>query len=140
MFFRRRSMALARLALAWFALTLGVAVAAPMLQPQAVQLVCDAVGGVKLVALQGDGSAGGQVLQLRAVPVGWRGACRDALAAHLTTRERLRASPETRVGCLRAASAGTPARARPAGIFLNPRSNRAFIGDARHLADFIFQE
>lgn len=55
-------MALARLALAWFALTLGVAVAAPMLQPQAVQLVCDAVGGVKLVALQGDGSAGGQVL------------------------------------------------------------------------------
>ncbi|RCW63114.1 DUF2946 family protein [Pseudorhodoferax soli] len=52
----RRSTLLARLVLAWFVLAMGVAVASPLVQPQAMELVCTASGGVKLVAL-GDGGA-----------------------------------------------------------------------------------
>jgi hypothetical protein len=39
----------ARLALLWFAVSLGVAIASPMVNPQAMTLVCNAGGGVKLV-------------------------------------------------------------------------------------------
>ncbi|KQP43703.1 DUF2946 family protein [Pseudorhodoferax sp. Leaf274] len=53
----RRSTLLARLVLAWFVLAVGVAVASPMVQPQAMELVCSASGGVKLIPL---GSAGEQ--------------------------------------------------------------------------------
>jgi hypothetical protein len=52
----RRSITLARLILAWFVLTLGVAVASPMLSPKAMQLVC-ANGGVKAVLVDGSGDA-----------------------------------------------------------------------------------
>jgi hypothetical protein len=51
----RRANFLARLVLAWFALTLGVAVASPMVHPQAMELVCSGVGALKLVD-NGDGS------------------------------------------------------------------------------------
>ena len=40
---------LARLALLWFALTLGVAVASPIVSPQDQQMVCSAAGMIKLV-------------------------------------------------------------------------------------------
>jgi hypothetical protein len=40
---------LARLALLWFALTLGVAVASPLVNPQQQQMVCSAAGMIKLV-------------------------------------------------------------------------------------------
>lgn len=54
----RSSLSLTRLILAWFALTLGVAVASPLVHPQGFELVCTASGDIKLVAL-GDGAAPG---------------------------------------------------------------------------------
>ena len=51
----RRANFLARLVLAWFALTLGVAIASPMVHPQAMELVCSGVGALKLVD-KADGS------------------------------------------------------------------------------------
>lgn len=53
----RQFQLLARLVLAWFVLALGVAVAAPLVQPQALELVCSSVGAVKLVKVGDDGSA-----------------------------------------------------------------------------------
>ena len=46
---------LARLALLWFAVTLGVAVASPMVSPQEDVMICSAAGMYTLV-LQDDGS------------------------------------------------------------------------------------
>jgi len=51
----RRAHLLARFVLAWFALALGVAIASPIVKPQAMELVCSATGAVKLVKT-GDGS------------------------------------------------------------------------------------
>ena len=50
----RNASFLTRLVLAWFALSLGVAIASPIVKPQAVELICSG-GIVKLVA-QGDDS------------------------------------------------------------------------------------
>ncbi len=44
---------IARLALAWFALALGVAAASPLVRPRALQLVCSA-GGVAVLVVEGD--------------------------------------------------------------------------------------
>ena len=52
----RHARQLARLVLAWFVLSLGVAVASPILLPQSMQLVCAASGAVKLVVSSADGS------------------------------------------------------------------------------------
>lgn len=49
---------LARLILAWFVLTLGVATASPLVHPQAMELVCTAGSTAKLVVL-GDEDAPG---------------------------------------------------------------------------------
>lgn len=51
----RRANWMARLALLWFALTLGVAVASPMVNPLAELLICGSVGMVK-VTLNADGA------------------------------------------------------------------------------------
>lgn len=48
---------LARLILAWFVLTLGVAVASPMVYPQAMELVCSDGGTMKVVVIGEDGEA-----------------------------------------------------------------------------------
>ncbi|RYH70139.1 MAG: hypothetical protein EON54_01665 [Alcaligenaceae bacterium] len=53
----RTSSLLARLILAWFILTLGAAIASPIVHPQAIQLVCTAGSTVKLVAVGEDGNA-----------------------------------------------------------------------------------
>ena len=45
----RNAAVLARWVLAWFALSLGVAVASPLVKPQAVEMVCSAGGAVKMV-------------------------------------------------------------------------------------------
>ena len=45
----RTSSTLARLVLAWLLLTLGVAVAAPLVQPQAMEIVCSTGAGAKVV-------------------------------------------------------------------------------------------
>ena len=51
----RTSPWLARLALLWFALTLGVAVASPMVNPQHELMVCSSAGMIKL-SVNADGS------------------------------------------------------------------------------------
>ncbi|MDD2925994.1 DUF2946 family protein [Rhodoferax sp.] len=47
---------LARLALLWFALTLGVAVASPVVNPQSEVLICSAAGGMVKIVLNDDGT------------------------------------------------------------------------------------
>jgi len=42
-----------RLVLVWFALSVGVAIASPMVQPKAMDMVCTSTGSMKLV-VQGD--------------------------------------------------------------------------------------
>jgi hypothetical protein len=53
----RTSSLLARLILAWFALTLGAAIASPLIHPQAMQLVCTTGSALKVVVLGEDGDA-----------------------------------------------------------------------------------
>ena len=45
----RRARRLTRLLLAWFALSLGVALAAPVLHPQRMELVCSAAGPARMI-------------------------------------------------------------------------------------------
>jgi hypothetical protein len=45
-----------RCVLAWFLLSIGAAVAAPILNPVAMELVCSAVGTIKLVVQTDDGA------------------------------------------------------------------------------------
>lgn len=52
--FLRNATYLARLVLVWFALSIGVAIAAPVVQPKGVDLVCTSTGSMKLVVVQGD--------------------------------------------------------------------------------------
>lgn len=54
----RQARTLAQLVLVWFVLAVGVAVAAPLVQPQSAALVCTASGAVKLLA---GGDEGGVV-------------------------------------------------------------------------------
>ncbi len=50
----RSSHVLTRLVLVWFALFIGVAVASPLVKPEAMQLVCTAMGSMKLVQADAD--------------------------------------------------------------------------------------
>ena len=52
----RNAHRLTRFVLVWFALFVGAAVASPLVKPEAVQLVCSAMGGVKLVQLDAAGA------------------------------------------------------------------------------------
>lgn len=52
----RQARSLARLVLAWFALSIGVAAASPLFNPQALDVVCSAAGVVKLVVKSEGGS------------------------------------------------------------------------------------
>ncbi|MGJ7491846.1 DUF2946 family protein [Variovorax sp. ZT4R33] len=45
-----------RCVLAWFLLSLGVAVAAPVVHPQAMELVCSAAGAIKVIVQTDDGA------------------------------------------------------------------------------------
>lgn len=57
----RTSSTLIRLALAWFVLALGVAVAAPLVQPTSVEMVCSAGGAMKIVVLDDEGNVAATV-------------------------------------------------------------------------------
>jgi hypothetical protein len=46
---------LARLVLVWFVLSLGVAVASPIVHPQAMELICSGSGAIKLLVKTDDG-------------------------------------------------------------------------------------
>ena len=48
--------ALGRLVLLWFVLSLGVAVASPLVHPQAMELVCSSAGAVKVIVQTDDGA------------------------------------------------------------------------------------
>lgn len=50
----RTSSLLARLILAWFMLTMGAAIASPIVHPQAMQLVCTSGNAIKLVVVGDD--------------------------------------------------------------------------------------
>jgi hypothetical protein len=51
----RNASFLARLVLAWFALSIGVAVASPLVQPQSIELICSGAGAMKLLVKDADG-------------------------------------------------------------------------------------
>ena len=53
----RNAHLLARFVLVWFVLSLGVAVASPLVAPPTMELICSGAGGMKLIQLGGDGSA-----------------------------------------------------------------------------------
>ena len=48
---------LARWALVWFALSLGVAIASPLVKPQTMELICSSSGVMKLLIQHADGSS-----------------------------------------------------------------------------------
>jgi hypothetical protein len=54
--FLRNAHFLARLVLVWFALSLGVAVASPLVNPQASELICSSAGVMKLIVKTDDGA------------------------------------------------------------------------------------
>ena len=54
MFVMRRAHQLARFVLVWFALSIGVAMASPVVNPKAMDLVCASNGGMKLVVVGDD--------------------------------------------------------------------------------------
>lgn len=47
---------LARLVLAWFVLSIGVAVASPLVNPQAMELICSGSGAIKVLVKTDDGA------------------------------------------------------------------------------------
>lgn len=53
----REARFITRLVLVWFALFIGASVASPLVKPQSTQMVCSAMGGMKMVV--GDDAGGG---------------------------------------------------------------------------------
>lgn len=51
----RNSISLARLVMAWFVLTLGIAVASPIVNPQSLQMLCSANGSMKMIVVDDNG-------------------------------------------------------------------------------------
>lgn len=94
----RQSRALIRWMLACFALAVGVAVAAPLVNPQALSLVCSAGGTVKLVAADDvdSGSAAAMAHTLDCVmclPAGAPPANADTLVLAVALTDVLRTGP-----------------------------------------------
>jgi len=52
----RNAHCLARFVLVWFALSIGAAIASPLIKPQAMTLVCSGAGVMKLLVSTDDGS------------------------------------------------------------------------------------
>ena len=55
----RNAHLIARFVLVWFVLSMGVAVAAPIVQPKVMDLICSGAGVMKLMAQTDDGSKQG---------------------------------------------------------------------------------
>lgn len=53
----RNAKHIARFVLVWFALSIGVAIASPMVKPQGMQLVCSGSGAMKIVVTDDSGKA-----------------------------------------------------------------------------------
>lgn len=54
----RNAVSLTRFVLVWFALSICAAVAAPVVKPQSLELVCSAGGAMKMVEAGADGQSG----------------------------------------------------------------------------------
>lgn len=54
--FVRHAHLLARFVLVWFALSIGVAIASPIVKPQAVELICSGAGVMKVLLKTDDGT------------------------------------------------------------------------------------
>jgi hypothetical protein len=52
----RRAHLAARFVLVWFALSIGVAIASPIVKPQAMELICSGSGAIKVLVKTGDAS------------------------------------------------------------------------------------
>ena len=53
----RQAQRLAKFILVWFALSIGVAIASPIIKPQSIELICSGSGAMKLLILSEDGSS-----------------------------------------------------------------------------------
>ena len=51
----RNAKLIARFVLVWFALSIGVAIASPMVRPQGMQLICSGAGAMKVIVNNEDG-------------------------------------------------------------------------------------
>lgn len=51
----RSATLLARLVLAWFVLSIGAAIASPVIKPQALELICSGSGAIKVLVKTDDG-------------------------------------------------------------------------------------
>ena len=60
----RSTSIITRLVLVWFALSVGVAIASPLVQPKAMDMVCTSTGSMKLVVQGDNDSAATAVLSL----------------------------------------------------------------------------
>jgi hypothetical protein len=58
----RHAKLLARFMLVWFALSMGVAIASPLVKPNGVRVICSAAGVLKIVSEPGSGVGGGATL------------------------------------------------------------------------------
>ncbi len=54
--FLRNAHLIARFVLVWFALSIGVAIASPIVKPQAMEVICSGAGGMKLLVKTTEGS------------------------------------------------------------------------------------
>lgn len=82
----RNAVSLSRLVLAWFVLTLGVAVASPMVRPHAMELVCTSGGAIQLVAVDSGEEASASAPHALDCPL--------CLAATLPPAQRMQASTQ----------------------------------------------
>jgi hypothetical protein len=53
----RHAHTLAKFVLVWFALSIGVAIASPLIKPQAIELICSGSGAMKLLLKSDDGTS-----------------------------------------------------------------------------------
>ena len=60
----RNAHLIARFVLVWFALTVGAAIASPLLKPQSFDLICSGSGVIKIMPKSDDGKAPGAGLML----------------------------------------------------------------------------
>ena len=112
----RNAKLLARFVLVWFALTVGAAIASPLVKPQAFDLICSGSGGMKIMPKTDDGKAPMAGLMLDCPLCAAVGApppaARQACAPHQPLSYALQATPAAHIASRTAAP--LPARGPPA--------------------------
>ncbi|MRD48735.1 DUF2946 family protein [Caenimonas koreensis] len=113
----RRAHFLARLVLAWFVLSLGVAVAAPIVNPVGMQLICSAGGVMKVLPASSSGeqpsTAQTMDCPLCASVSAPPPATLELVQLHQRAVALVAVEPESRI--VQAEAAPQPARGPPAG-------------------------